>query len=115
MFNFRDGSRADIIATAATGFILGFLGAHFFHRVIRTYGVALLGAVGGAMLTIIMMTPLDIDMFWKQIAFCTITAIFAVISHRNQDTIKLVGTGIIGSALSIQGIGAWLGGFPSMT
>ena len=115
MFDFHDGSKIDIMGTVIIAFIFGALTAYFGFRLIRDYGVALIGLVGGASLTLMAVTPLDINIHIKYVACTIVGFIAAFIGDHYQNTIKLVGTGIIGSALTMQGLGSFLGGFPSLS
>ena len=65
LLNFRDGSKTDIIGTVVIGFILGILVAYYGGKHIERFGVALIGAVVGAMLTIFIITYVDLDILFK--------------------------------------------------
>jgi hypothetical protein len=65
LFDFRDGSKVDIMGSALTAFIIGFLVSWFGYKIIKDYGVALIGLVGGAMLTLMIVTPLDLYIHYK--------------------------------------------------
>jgi len=112
--NLYSTNHVPLIATIVVALILGCVGGYFFKGFVKTWGVTLLALVGGVMVGMMVVSPFRMATWLKYTILVILGGVSAYFGARFDQQLKVLGTATIGAALSMHGLGAYLGGFPSL-
>jgi hypothetical protein len=112
--NLYSTNHIPLIATIVVALILGCVGGFFFKRFAKAWGVTLLALVGGIMVGVMIVSPFMMATWLKYTILIVIGGVSAYFGAKFDQQLKLLGTATIGAALSMHGLGAYLGGFPAL-